>query len=103
MATDFVHLHLHTDYSLLDGACAISWAKLKKEDAEGKVDLVTMAKEYGMKACAITDHGVMGGCYEFHNAMKKAGIKPIIGCETYIAPGSRLEKQPGIRISRGST
>ena len=50
MATDFVHLHLHTDYSLLDGACAISWAKLKKEDAEGKVDLVSMAQEYGMKA-----------------------------------------------------
>jgi len=101
MATDFVHLHLHTDYSLLDGACAISWAKLKKEDAEGKVDLVTMAQEYGMKACAITDHGVMGGCYEFHNAMKKAGIKPIIGCETYIAPGSRLEKQPGVPNIKG--
>ena len=101
MATDFVHLHLHTDYSLLDGACAISWAKLKKEDAEGKVDLVTMAQEYGMKACAITDHGVMGGCYEFHNAMKKAGIKPIIGCETYIAPGSRLEKQPNVPNIKG--
>ena len=101
MATDFVHLHLHTDYSLLDGACAISWAKLKKEDAEGKVDLVTMAQEYGMKACAITDHGVMGGCYEFHNAMKKAGIKPVIGCETYIAPGSRLEKQAGVPNIKG--
>ena len=76
MPRDFVHLHVHTDYSLLDGACPISWAKLK--DAEGKVDLVSMVANAGMKACAITDHGVMGGCLEFHNAMKKADLKPII-------------------------
>ena len=68
---DFVHLHLHSDYSLLDGACAISWAKLK--DASGKTDIVTMAQEYGMRAVALTDHGVMGGCLEFHNAMKDKG------------------------------
>ena len=65
MAVEFVHLHVHTDYSLLDGACAISWAKLK--DSEGKYDLVKMAKAHEMKAVAITDHGVMGGCLEFHN------------------------------------
>ena len=90
MGHDFVHLHVHSDYSLLDGASAISWAKLK--DPAGKTDIVGMAKEYGMKAVALTDHGVMGGCLEFHNAMKKADLKPIIGCETYMAPGSRLIK-----------
>ena len=88
MPHDFVHLHVHSDYSLLDGASAISWAKLK--DPAGKTDIVGMAQEHGMKAVALTDHGAMGGCLEFHNAMKKADLKPIIGCETYMAPGSRL-------------
>ncbi len=101
MAKEFVHLHLHSDYSLLDGACPISWAKLKKEEQEGKVDIVGMVKKHGMKAAAITDHGVMGGCLEFHNAMKKEGLKPIIGCETYVAPGSRLVKDATIPHYRG--
>ncbi len=90
MPHDFVHLHVHSDYSLLDGASAISWAKLK--DASGKTDMVGMAKENGMKALALTDHGVMGGCLEFHNAMRAADLKPIIGCETYMAPFSRMTR-----------
>ncbi len=99
MPHEFVHLHLHTDYSLLDGACAISWAKLK--DATGKYDLVGMTKEHGMKACAITDHGAMGGCLEFFNAMKKAELKPIIGFEAYITPCSRLVKSVEVPYVRG--
>ena len=66
--TDFVHLHVHTEYSLLDGACKIN-------------DLVLRAKELGQEAVAITDHGVMYGAVDFYKAAKKAGIKPIIGCE----------------------
>ena len=99
MPRDFVHLHLHTDYSLLDGACPISWAKLK--DSEGKLDLVTAVQNAGMKACAITDHGVMGGCLEFHNSMKKAGLKPIIGCETYVAPHSNEEHDSSVSHIKG--
>ena len=99
MGKEFVHLHLHTDYSLLDGACPISWAKLK--DADGKVDLVSTVKANGMKACAITDLGVMGGCLEFHNAMKKEGLKPIIGCETYVAPNSRLQQDISVPHIKG--
>ena len=99
MPRDFVHLHLHTDYSLLDGACPISWAKLK--DSEGKLDLVTAVQNAGMKACAITDHGVMGGCLEFHNAMKKAGLKPIIGCETYVAPHGSEERDSSVSRIKG--
>jgi len=99
MPRDFVHLHLHTDYSLLDGACPISWAKLK--DSEGKLDLVTAVKNAGMTACAITDHGVMGGCLEFHNSMKKAGLKPIIGCETYVAPHSNEERDSSVSHIKG--
>ena len=101
MPKEFVHLHLHTDYSLLDGACAISWDKLKKEDQEGKYDIVKLAKAHEMKAVAITDHGVMGGCLEFHNALKKEGLKPIIGCETYVAPHSRLEKSVEVPYIKG--
>ena len=69
----FVHLHLHTQYSLLDGANRID-------------DLVKKAVEFGMPALAITDHGNMFGAIEFYQKAEKAGIKPIIGCETYIAP-----------------
>ena len=82
----FVHLHLHTEYSLLDGL-----TKIKK--------LVTAVKEMGMNACAITDHGSMYGAIEFYKACQKAEIKPIIGCETYICSQSRTEKIPANRKS----
>ncbi|MDP9292304.1 MAG: DNA polymerase III subunit alpha, partial [Verrucomicrobiota bacterium] len=75
MASDsFVHLHLHTEYSLLDGAVRIS-------------ELMKKAVEFGMPAVAMTDHGNMYGAIDFYQAAKKAGIKPIIGCEAYMAPG----------------
>lgn len=77
--TDFVHLHVHTEYSLLDGACRIN-------------NLIARAKELGQPAIAITDHGVMYGAVEFYKAAKKTGIKPIIGCEVYVAPRSRFDK-----------
>src|SRR5947207_1890657 len=76
---DFVHLHLHTDYSLLDGAIQIK-------------PLSERLENLGMKACAMTDHGNMYGAISFYNTMKARGIKPIIGCETYIAPGSRKDR-----------
>ena len=79
MSEGFVHLHLHTEYSLLDGAVRIK-------------ELGPRLKEMGMDACAITDHGSMFGCVEFYKAMKDAGIKPIIGCEVYVAPGSRFDR-----------
>src|SRR6266540_5949856 len=75
----FVHLHLHTEYSLLDGAS-------RPEELARRVAAL------GMPACAITDHGNMFGAVEFYNAMKTAGVKPIIGCEMYVAYGSRLDK-----------
>lgn len=75
----FTHLHVHTEYSLLDGACRIS-------------RLALAAKEKGMSALAITDHGVMYGAVDFYRACKEVGIKPIIGCEVYIAPQSRFDK-----------
>ena len=77
--TPFVHLHLHSEYSLLDGACRIE-------------PLMERAKELGQTAVAITDHGVMYGCVDFYKAAKKAGIKPIIGCELYVAPRTRFDK-----------
>lgn len=77
---DFVHLHNHTEYSLLDGA-----AKLDR--------LIARAVELNMPALAITDHGVMYGIISFYQKAKKAGIKPIIGCEVYVAPGSRFDKE----------
>ncbi len=78
--TDFVHLHLHTEYSLLDGACRIR-------------EVVSRAKELGQTALAITDHGVMYGVVDFYKTCKKEGIKPIIGCEIYVAPRGRKDKQ----------
>lgn len=80
---DFVHLHVHSEYSLLDGMCRIK-------------DLPKRAKELGMKAIAITDHGVMYGAVNFYKECIKEGIKPIIGCEVYVAPRSRLSKEAGI-------
>ncbi len=77
--SDFVHLHLHSEYSLLDGACRIS-------------EIPKRAKECGHTAVALTDHGVMYGAVSFFEACKKEGIKPIIGCEVYVAQGSRFEK-----------
>ncbi|MBA3849756.1 MAG: DNA polymerase III subunit alpha, partial [Opitutus sp.] len=77
--TNFVHLHVHTDYSLLDGACRID-------------RLMDRAKGLGMTALALTDHGNMYGAIEFFNAAKGAGIKPLIGCEIYLVENSRLEK-----------
>ncbi|MDL2324768.1 DNA polymerase III subunit alpha [Ruminococcaceae bacterium OttesenSCG-928-A16] len=77
--TPFVHLHLHTEYSLLDGACRID-------------RLMERVKELGQTAVAITDHGVMYGCVDFYKAAKKAGVKPIIGCEVYVATRSRFDK-----------
>ena len=75
----FTHLHVHTEYSLLDGAARID-------------DLIARAKELSMDAVAVTDHGVMFGVIEFYKAAKKAGIKPIIGCEVYTAARSMLDK-----------
>ncbi len=76
---DFVHLHLHTEYSLLDGASHID-------------ELVARAKELKMRAVGITDHGNMFGAVAFHDACREGGLKPILGCEIYVAPGSRHEK-----------
>ncbi len=76
----FVHLHLHSEYSLLDGALRVS-------------DIPRRAKELGQSACAITDHGVMYGVVDFYRACKAEGVKPIIGCEVYVAAGSRFDKR----------
>ena len=78
----FTHLHVHTEYSLLDGASKIS-------------ELVARVKEMGMDSLAITDHGVMYGVIDFYRACRKEGIRPILGCEVYVAPGSRLTKEVG--------
>jgi DNA polymerase-3 subunit alpha len=75
----FTHLHLHTEYSLLDGANRIA-------------QLPARVKELGMTSCAITDHGVMYGVVDFYNACNEAGVKPIIGCEVYVAPNGRFQK-----------
>ena len=79
----FVHLHVHKEYSLLDGACRIG----------GMMDRV---KELGQSAVAITDHGVMYGCIDFYKAAKAAGVKPIIGCEVYVAPRTMADRVHGI-------
>ncbi|HEX2768698.1 MAG TPA: DNA polymerase III subunit alpha [Geobacteraceae bacterium] len=79
---DFVHLHLHTQYSLLDGAIRLG-------------DLIAKAREYRMKALAITDHGNMFGAIEFYEKCTASGIKPIIGAEVYVAPGSRFARETG--------
>ena len=78
----FVHLHTHTQYSLLDGCNRIK-------------DYVARVKELGMNSAAITDHGVMYGVIDFYDECRKQGIKPIIGCEVYVAPGSRFDKTAG--------
>src|SRR6058998_93700 len=77
---DFVHLHLHTEYSLLDGACRLD-------------RLMDKAHEMKFPALAITDHGVLCGAIDFFQQAREKGVKPIIGCEVYVAPGSRREKK----------
>ena len=79
---DFVHLHLHTEYSLLDGACRLD-------------RLMDKAHELKFPALAITDHGALYGAIDFYQAARNRGIKPIIGCEVYVAPGSRFDKKGG--------
>ncbi len=86
--SDFVHLHLHSEYSLLDGACRIS-------------DIPKRAKALGHRAVALTDHGVMYGVVAFYKACRAEGIKPIIGCEVYVAPGSRFEKSASQGVRTG--
>jgi len=81
MPANFAHLHVHTEYSLLDGACRIT-------------ELVERAAQMEMPALAITDHGVMYGAIEFYKACQDAGIKPIIGCEVYCAPRTRFDREP---------
>ena len=83
----FVHLHTHTEYSLLDGSNKIT-------------EYVKRVKELGMNSAAITDHGVMYGVIDFYKAAKAAGIKPVLGCEVYVAPGSRFDREPGVRDER---
>jgi DNA polymerase-3 subunit alpha len=80
MSSGFTHLHVHTQYSLLDGAIRIP-------------DLLEKCKEYNMDSVAITDHGAMFGALEFYVKAKKKGIKPIVGCELYVAPRDRKEKK----------
>ncbi len=82
MNTNFIHLHVHTQYSMLDATIRIQ-------------DLLDKCKEYGMDSVAITDHGAMYGALEFYVKAKKAGIKPIIGCEFYMAPGKRTDREKG--------
>ena len=83
----FTHLHLHTEYSLLDGS-----GKIK--------EMVARVKELGMDSMAITDHGVMYGVIDFYKACQAEGVKPIIGCEVYVAPGSRLDREAGTSDER---
>src|ERR1700761_6462102 len=80
MADPFVHLHVHTEYSTLDGATRIG-------------DALAQAKKQGAPALAITDHGVLYGAIDFYQQAKKKGIKPIIGCEVYMAPGAHTERK----------
>jgi DNA polymerase III subunit alpha len=88
MASDFVHLHLHSHYSLLDGACTVK-------------GLVEMANKYDMKSVAITDHGFMGSVIDMYQNFGKAGINPIVGCEVYVSPTTRFDKNAAVPNIRG--
>ena len=79
---EFTHLHVHTEYSLLDGSNKIK-------------EYVARIKELGMDSAAITDHGVMYGVIDFYRAARAEGINPILGCEVYVAPGSRFDREAG--------
>ena len=83
MPARFAHLHLHTEYSILDGACRLD-------------DVLVAAREMNMDSCAITDHGVMYGVLSFYNKAIAAGVKPILGSEVYVAPGGRLKRDTGL-------
>ncbi len=87
--SDFVHLHVHSDYSLLDGACRLD-------------KLVDLAKTYGMTALALTDHGNMFGAIEFYRAALAATVKPIVGFEAYVAPASRFDRESGSAQAEGA-
>ena len=84
---NFTHLHVHTQYSLLDGSNKIE-------------EYVARVKELGMDSAAITDHGAMYGCIDFYKAARAAGIKPIMGCEVYVAPKSRFDRELGNQEDR---
>ena len=88
MASDFVHLHLHSHYSLLDGACTVN-------------GLIEMAKKYEMESVAITDHGFMGSVIDMYQNFTKAGVKPIVGCEVYVSPTTRFDRNASIPNIRG--
>ncbi len=88
MASDFVHLHLHTHYSMLDGACTAS-------------GLVKMAKEFEMPGIAITDHGYMGGTEEFHRKLVSENLTPIIGVEAYVSPTTLTDRNPAVEFIKG--
>ena len=77
--SQFVHLHLHTEFSLLDGACRVE-------------ELLDQAQKLGMPALAVTEHGNMFSAVTFHDTARKKGVKPILGCEVYVAPGDRRTK-----------
>ena len=83
--SEFVHLHLHTEFSLLDGACRID-------------ELLDQVQKLGMPAVAVTEHGNMFSAVVFHDHARQRGVKPILGCEVYVAPGSRHQKSvPSLR------
>lgn len=84
MTAPFVHLHVHTAYSLLDGAIRLE-------------DLIRRAQEFQMPAVAITDHGTLFGVLDFYLKARKAGLNPILGCEVYVTPGSRHDKKAGAK------
>ncbi|MBE6369589.1 MAG: DNA polymerase III subunit alpha [Lentisphaerae bacterium] len=88
MPADFVHLHVHSHYSLLDGACTVK-------------QLLEMTKEYDMIGCAITDHGYLGGAVDMYDTFKAGGKKPIIGCEVYVSPTTRFDRNPSTPHIRG--
>jgi len=89
MSDSFVHLHLHTEFSLLDGMIRIK-------------DLAKRAKELGMPAVAMTDHGNLYGAIKFYQECHKAGVKPILGCEIYLAPGSMEDKREVVGRKRAT-
>ncbi len=93
---DFVHLHVHSEYSLLDGAAQLE--KIERAPGQGRkevdVGLIARAAQLGFPALALTDHGNLFGAIDFYAACQQAAITPIIGCELYVAPGSRFERSP---------